>query len=216
MNQPDLKDVFIAYRNCYSAAKVDPKKLNILSVLDKVNIEAELQKDSNVACAKNCSHCCYLRVVSYPHELVAIHNFIHKSLKQDVKETVLERLKSQAKIVEKMSEQEHFTTNIECPFLINKQCVIYAVRPITCAGYHSLSEAACVRSYNNPTVTNGFGIPLSKDIDRARNIQHQLVVGVSHSLASDEMTYELITSLQKIENNPKAIQRWKQSKKMFR
>jgi Fe-S-cluster containining protein len=216
MDQLDLKIIFSAYRDCYITARHDPKKLNVLSVLDKVNIEAALRKDSKIACAKNCSHCCYLRVVAYPHELVAIHNYIHHSLKLDVKQTILERLKSQAKIVENMSEQEHLTTNIVCPFLLNKQCVIYAVRPITCAGYHSLSEAACVRSYDNPTDTNGFGIPLSQDIDRARNIQHQLVVGVSRSLESDEMTYELITSLQKIENNPKAIQRWKQSKKMFR
>lgn len=216
MDQFDLKTTFSAYRDCYIAARHDPKKLNVLSVLDKVNIEAALRNDSEIACAKNCSHCCYLRVVAYPHELVAIHNYIHQSLKPDVKQIILERLSHQSKIVEQMSEQEHFTTNVECPFLIDRQCVIYSVRPITCAGYHSHSNAACARSYDNPTDTTGFGIPMSISVNTAKNRQHQLVVEASRSLQADDLTYELITSLQKIENNPKAIQRWKQGKKLLR
>ena len=216
MEEIDIKAIFSAYRECYITARNDPKKLNVLSVLDKVNIEEELRNDSKIECTKNCYHCCYLRVVAYPHELVSIHNYIHKSLKPDIKQIVLERISHQAKIVEQMSEQEHFTTNVECPFLIDRKCAIYSVRPITCAGYHSQSKAACVRSYDNPTDTDGFGIPMSRNIATARNRQQAIVVETSQSLQADYLTYELIISLQKIENNPKAIQRWKQGKKLFR
>ncbi len=132
MDQFDLKTTFSAYRDCYIAARHDPKKLNVLSVLD-----------------------------------------------------------------------------------IDRQCVIYSVRPITCAGYHSLSNAACARSYDNPTDTSEFGVPLSISVNTATIRQRQLVVEASRSLQADDLTYELITSLQKIENNPKAIQRWKQGKNCF-
>jgi Fe-S-cluster containining protein len=101
------------------------------------------------------------------------------------------------KYIETLSVDEHFTTNVECPLLASGLCSVYKVRPISCAGYHSVSEAACRKSNDNPEIvsTENGGIPLVGIIKEEQSIQNTIAIQVIDFEKDDGEQYELIRAL---------------------
>jgi hypothetical protein len=106
----------------YRKVKKNKKTIESLSINDKLDINESFNTQPVVACKKGCAHCCYLRVVAFPHEIAAIHSYVHSNFLKDDKKLVLDKLENSFNEIKNMSVNEHITTNIECPFLINKSC----------------------------------------------------------------------------------------------
>lgn len=130
---------------------------------------------------------------------------------------VKEKIETQFKIIENLSEQEHFTTNVECPLLESDQCSVYKVRPVSCAGYHSASETACRESNENPEIvgTENGGIPVVEIIENEKAIQNTVAIHVIDFENDDNEKYELIRALHLLFINPRQIQKWKNGRKLF-
>lgn len=203
------------YNLKYRKAKKSIDALEILSVAEKEVFVDAFESNPKPACHAGCSHCCHLRVVTYAHELVAIYYFIKSKFSPKKQLEIVELIGQQYEKVKGLSEDEHFMLNVQCPFLEKNKCSIYPVRPMTCASYHSCSEAICKQSYNEPT-NMSVGIPLNPMVSLEQTIQFSVVDQVIRYNNDDAEKYELLQGLNKLFKNPKAVQRWKSGRSILK
>ena len=102
-----------------------------------------------ITCKSGCDYCCHLRVKCYGYEAEIIADYIDvlpektsKLLKSNIKEG-LKKLPSNL--------SDLISINFKCPFLIDKKCSIYEVRPLGCRFYHSTNVQVCIDSYIDPS-----------------------------------------------------------------
>lgn len=94
--------------------------------------------NSEIQCRQGCCFCCYFPVASPPQgiEVIAVH------LRATVKEDELDTLKEEMKRY--IGEREGGLKRIKCPFLsVEKQCCIYAYRPLSCRSFTSADSREC-------------------------------------------------------------------------
>lgn len=108
------------------------------------------QRNIAIHCQAGCKYCCHLRVAAFPYEAAAIASYIDSELPREQAQELRKRIAEKAALIAGISEEQHFTTNIECAFLVEGKCAVYPVRPSACAGYHSLSLERCIDAFNNP------------------------------------------------------------------
>jgi Fe-S-cluster containining protein len=93
-----------------------------------------------------------------------------------------------------------------CPFLDDGRCRVYALRPVPCAGYHSLQRGACQTRYE--TRGGRVGIPVS------RALQHSSVTlyeEAGHALAELGLAarrVELVTAVNALLQRPELADHW--------
>ena len=102
---------------------------HILDIANEIGINEESEKrGQEVACGESCYHCCLRPVVPIIGiELAGISWFSCEQLTGKVRLKVKGRL---------LAHKE--TTS--CPFLIEKICSIYPVRPLACRSFHVFGE----------------------------------------------------------------------------
>lgn len=121
-------------------------------------VDWELKKISlEISCYKGCFYCCCLNIDTFLHERILILNSLF--LLEDIKWNIFrEQVKEWGKKFElfinennlsgfELDMEKHdvmikkYETNfIPCPFLYNKECLIYNARPVVCRTYFSLSN----------------------------------------------------------------------------
>lgn len=186
-------------------AKKDINNSNELSIAILSEINSAMKEAEYIACHKGCSHCCYLRVFVYDYELVSIQNYMDNKMFKKQSDEIISSVKIQYEKVKNMTMEEHHRTNIKCPFLINDTCSIYPVRPVSCAGYHSLSEQVCRKSYDDP-FDDSFGIPLNINIDKVKKETHFFIqMNVEKNLEEQE----LITGMHEMLNDKNRLKDWR-------
>lgn len=109
-----------------------------------------LERNVVIHCKAGCKYCCHLRVAAFPYEAAAIAAYLDTELPPQQAQEIKKRVAENAARIAAMTEEQHFTTNIECAFLHEGKCAVYPVRPSSCAGYHSLSLEKCEYAFNNP------------------------------------------------------------------
>lgn len=186
-------------------AKKDIGNSNELSITMLSEINNAMKEAKHIACHKGCSHCCYLRVSVYDYELVSIQSYLENKIHKKQRDEITSSIGVQYERLKYMTMEEHHRTNIKCPFLINNSCSIYPVRPISCAGYHSLSEQVCRKSYDDP-FDDSFGIPLDMNIEKVKKETH-LFIQMNIEECKEEQ--ELITGMYEILNNKNRLKNWK-------
>ena len=199
----------------YTSAKKDLSRLEKLVRQHIIPIEKEFSSGSPIECRTGCAHCCQLRVVAFPHELIAIYLYIKKSFSPDKVLEIKSSVKKQFELIRRFTQDEHFTTNVPCPLLEDNKCSVYPVRPLSCAGYHSASEAACKYSNEHPEIVEieKAHIPMVAGIKSVQEIQVYAVLAVLQAIGDDSEQYELIKSLHGIFQDPTVIQRWVKGRK---
>jgi Fe-S-cluster containining protein len=197
------------------AAKKDISTIERLGPYLTIPIENEISAAGSTECRAGCAHCCNLRVAAFPHEIVAIHYFLKRTLPREQLNKIRARIDAQYKVVQPLSESEHFSTNVECPLLMEGRCSVYPVRPISCSGYHSTSEAKCRESNEHPEMDNG-AIPMVDTVKERQLIQHSIAREVITAEKDDASQYELIGGLHRIFRDPGLIQRWVNGRSFFK
>jgi len=213
----DSQDLAQELLRAYRKAKKTSAHLTVVSEFFNTPIQVESSKVHGLACKKGCAHCCYLRVVAYTFEVVSIYFLLVNKLREQALQSFKDRLSEQRELIRPMSRNQHFTTNVRCPMLINDVCITWPVRPIACSGYHSMSELACRDSYENPEVMGieGGGIPMVVKIQEIQSVLRDLAEAVLDRERDDKNQYELITALHALFENPKLLKRWRDGKKTF-
>lgn len=202
----------------YAISKKNTIQIEKLSTLLAIPIVESMSINSDLACRKACSHCCFLRVACFPHEAIGIYLYLHRTQTKLKIKQIKEKIKHQYTIIKNLSEEEHYTTNIECPLLEDNICLTYPVRPISCAGYHSLSEEKCKYSNDNPNITDTqeASIPQIHSINEQIAIQNSIMVAIGQRTGEDVNRRELIYSLHNLFKNPGLIQQWKNTGKFIK
>ncbi|MDE2421900.1 MAG: YkgJ family cysteine cluster protein [Gammaproteobacteria bacterium] len=205
-----------AYKK-YRAAKKSSLNTAAFSGFLNIPIQQVSEKVGNLACRSGCSHCCYLRVSAYSFEIVSIYFYLVTRLDKDALAAFKERLQEKAISVSSMSVDEHYITNVQCPMLEDNKCIVYPVRPMACAGYHSLSEPTCRDSYEHPEIVgdDGDGIPMALDVKEMQSFQSGIAEAVLNEENDDTGRYELISALYQIFEKPTLLQLWRNGRKMF-
>ena len=107
---------------------LDAYYLNDIGVLDERKIETR-KREQKIACGKRCYYCCLKPAVPITEiEIMGISWYISEILSDPV---IRNRLKEQL---------IHHNDVTQCPFLIDRICSIYIVRPIACREYHIFGE----------------------------------------------------------------------------
>lgn len=111
--------------------------------------ELLLDKAHQLACSAGCAHCCsHLRVSLTAPEIFLIHRYLHSndmpmdlpSLKESLRMFCDER---DAQLPPGFNYHKDTGDPLTCPFLQEKRCTIYPVRPISCRGYNSCDAGQC-------------------------------------------------------------------------
>ena len=202
----------------YKVAKKNLTTVDRLSSYLIEPIESIIAEVGDTECREGCTHCCNLRVVAFPHEIISIYLYLNNNVSKENLREIKEKISTQYSLIEPLTIDEHFTTNIECPLLINNRCSVYPVRPISCAGYHSLSEAACRHSNDNPEIVGAEdgGIPQVEIIQEELSVQHAVATQVIENNRDDVEQYELIMALNNVFKKPAIIQRLKSGRKLLK
>ena len=109
-------------------------------------IDEKSSKLHYTTCSKGCNHCCYMPVMlSLTEAKYIVEQF---GFPKD-----LELLKKQAsKDFFKIIPEDYYKLPLQdrkCVYLINGECSIYPIRPITCRGYFSTSKPENCSTLNN-------------------------------------------------------------------
>ncbi|MDF2944569.1 MAG: hypothetical protein K0S01_3427 [Herbinix sp.] len=148
--------------------------------IDKV----EQSCDLNCSCSKGCSSCCRMLIGVIPIEVLAFTNALNnidKSIIEKIKSTVNKQCEilndngfpNNALAIPHYLNQEgemqkkYFDLHLECPFLsLDKECLIYSVRPIPCwtYRYYGNKEDCNLSSFaNNSILYSAFEV---KELER--------------------------------------------------
>lgn len=94
-----------------------------------------------ICCTEGCHDCCHLRVVATQHEVCTIAWALR--LRPD-REQIAARAQDARKRVEGLDDTARALAKVRCPLLgDDNRCAVYAVRPMACRGWNSMSREAC-------------------------------------------------------------------------
>lgn len=173
------------------------------------------KKDVPIACRAGCSWCCHIRVELLPHEAIALFRYLNTQIEPETRSAIVERIFANARQIKPLTEGQHRRTNIQCAFLVDNRCSVYPVRPMLCAGHHSLDVNPCIEGFNNPTDEQDT-IPL---IDVLVFIRGAMMDGAQQALNGlklDGQALELNTALAALLRDPSLIGRWREGRRLLK
>jgi len=113
-------------------------------------IQALKEAGAQIACAPGCDYCCHLRVDLFAHEAVALFQYLRTQASADEATIIEHKIRANAARVDALTAAQHRAAGIPCAFLRDGLCSAHAVRPSSCAAYHSLSRARCEHVFHHP------------------------------------------------------------------
>jgi len=108
------------------------------------------KEDLEVDCHKGCTLCCHQAVLTSPHEILAISQY----LEDHVTDAEFDKIKSLSlekhAVTREMSAMQFLQNIHPCPFLHREECRVYPVRPMACRCYLSSSVRSCRDQHDYP------------------------------------------------------------------
>lgn len=164
-------------------------------------VDAAVERGVHFACAKGCSYCCSLEVHSFPQETFRIARELSGKAGRDA---LVAKLTAHAARnppgIDRLQREP-------CPFLVEKACSIYDIRPLTCRKCVSLDAEQCRQMsdmvpgdaasyYRNEAITLGMKAAYAR-------------------CKRPSEPSELVSSLVRALNDPSAEQRWWDGEDVF-
>lgn len=164
-------------------------------------VDETARKGVRFACTKGCSHCCSLEVRSFPQETFRIAREL--AARAD-REAVVARLAAHAECnppgVDRLQREP-------CPFLVDRACSIYDVRPLACRKCVSLDVERCRQ--------------MSETVPGDEEMYYKteaVTLGMMAAYARNKRPSEpgeLVSSVLRAMNDPTAEQRWWRGENVF-
>jgi len=174
-------------------------------------ITSQIYRSKKSACEDGCSFCCHLHITLKPYELLPIVNHI-KSLSEDEQITIQSIVKSNSEKIEIASDEELLLINFDCPFLQDKSCSIYDIRPTSCRIAHSLSRDLCETAYHSPSLElQSEHIPELISVSRSCEDQFEERLGEYHDVSD----YSMNPALHEALADPQWIERFISGDEVF-
>jgi Fe-S-cluster containining protein len=104
------------------------------------------------ACQAGCAYCCHGPVHLTPLELLNVVLYVASPVVSIAQRTAWgQRIEHQTAMSSGMTVQAQIGRSMACPFLLENQCSIYAVRPMLCRGRNAFDSAPCQAGFADPT-----------------------------------------------------------------
>lgn len=176
---------------------------NLQRGVDRVVDEA-VRQGVQLGCKTGCSHCCSARVEAIAPEVFQIVAELESRSATERSEMV-ERLMAHATTPNE--EAALWNQRKSCPFLTNRLCTIYQVRPAVCRKAHSLDAEKC--EAHAPTIPQNLEIALGAEaLQRGTS-------GAYHQRGLDASSYELVRAVLLAMQDPSALARWYRGEHVF-
>jgi Fe-S-cluster containining protein len=167
------------------------------------------------ACSSGCAYCCHLRVSLRAHEALYLAAAL-VALPDERQRDLRARLIRNAERVRSMTAAQHTQTPLRCALLAaDNTCSMYAQRPLACRRYHSMSVAACRKSFERPQDLSSR-IAISNRRVVASVAQELAYRKVLEEARRDTVAYELNTALAEALDDPQgSLDRWLRGERAF-
>jgi Fe-S-cluster containining protein len=125
--------------------------LEIVEVAERATALAEEAIDSAkrayppppLACKEGCDWCCYLRVGTAAPEVFRIVSYLRQSLSTEELQATRERIISLDEQRRQLRVSKRADARLPCALLVDRRCLAYSVRPLTCRGFTSSDARLC-------------------------------------------------------------------------
>lgn len=161
----------------------------------------KLAPDGAVACRLGCSHCCYQRVGVTPPEALAILFYLESTRSPSELSSLKEKMRAAYEKTRDRSAHERLSPELPCPFLEDRMCSIYEVRPLSCRGVHSLEEQICEAKLHDEATRQAFfrgelkGHFYNEPIAAFHAVSAGMQLGLAEQFGLDMQPLELIAAL---------------------
>lgn len=155
-----------------------------------------------IACRKGCAYCCHLMVAVTAPEAFRIAALIRKGVPGLDATTV----KAKAKPLIGVAHPARVGAKLACPLLVDGDCGVYDVRPLTCRQTTSRSLDACIDEFEGRDRTGSIEAS-SVHLAHASNA-HVILLGAMRAAGLSTTAYELAAALDAILESPDAEARW--------
>lgn len=140
------------------------------------------------ACQAGCSYCCSSHITLLPQEAFSIGLYLAGNCNVDLFSKLAEQCFDIASVLENYSLEDFAADYFRpCPFLLDKKCSIYEVRPIVCRNWISTDIDACIASFNSKntvTVPQNSLIMVQKDVIYAGQAAYLASFGINGRICS--------------------------------
>jgi hypothetical protein len=173
------------------------------------------QKGAPIACKSGCSFCCHLRVTVTAPEAIALFRYLRSQIPASRAQQIEQRVLANAEQIAQMTQEQHWSTNVKCAFLVDGVCSAYHARPLACALHHSLDVDACEQAFENPA-DHSMGIRKLNVIEDTMGATH---AGLKQALGELELNHapmELHTAVAAILRDQSLIARWRSGRPLLK
>ncbi len=158
------------------------------------------------ACAKGCHFCCYSDVPASLPEALLIAEHLRRGLDDDARRGVQARLAEVDDATRGALPAKGRQLRVPCALLAEGACSVYAVRPLACRGWNSLSVSACERGFANGDGTTG--VPLDQGrMTAASAVAFALCTGAA-DVGLDGRPLRLAAAVRALLDDPALLFRW--------
>ena len=140
-----------------------------------------------------CGYCCGYKISVFPFEVVRIVTFLQDSLSANEMKKLRDRIEKTSKArPTHLSPKKRVKLRFFCPLLIERRCIAYPIRPMSCRAHLSTDAMACKRAFYNP---DNDRINLCRyALELYTNVKAGLRQGL-HDFGIDSQPLELISAL---------------------
>jgi Fe-S-cluster containining protein len=168
-----------------------------------------------IACKSGCSFCCHLRVTVAPHEAIALFRHLRSQIPASLAQEIEQRVLANAAQIAQMTEEQHWSKNVKCAFLVDGTCSAYSARPMACALHHSLDVDACEDSYRNPA-DHSVGIRKLAVIEQTMAATQAGMKQALEELGLSAEPMELHTAVAAVLRDQSLIARWRSGRPLLK
>ena len=199
-----------------------PNNINVIrDVYESISelIEKQYQEqlstsppNSPLVCRSGCSHCCAMRVLVTPLEILQIASYIKSNYSKSEIDELIKEVEQADNVTHGLSEEEYGNTQTYCPLLVNNQCSIYQIRPFECRGYSSMDVNACKKALNS---YSDWDIPIYKEQYLLFKSAHSGIMEAQLLKQGNLQLLELTSALKIALTTENIIERWLSGEHVF-
>lgn len=181
---------------------------------DNLIAKAVDESTTKPACKAGCAFCCHYKVEARAHEMLLIKSYISKTFSAETVQTVLAMAEANAAIIRTLTPEQHLTTNLKCPLLVDNQCSVYPVRPFRCRNFHSTNATACEQSFNEPGNME-IATGMIEEVAMLADALTQGFEAAAEQTGKDNRVYDFNTALLEVFGDANVLKRYQRGKPAF-
>lgn len=129
---------------------------NSIDSLNDAFIKRVKESKQRVDCEKGCYWCCSQAIFLNQYEALFLADYIRKNFSENQINRFKKLITSAYHVTSEMTLRTRLLYKRFCPFLRNKECLVYKARSVACRSYLSKSFQSCLYEYKYPADPDHF------------------------------------------------------------